>query len=503
MKFLRESGILMHPTSLPSKYGIGDIGKSAFEFVDFLYESKQKLWQMLPLGPVGFGESPYQSFSAFAGNPLLISIDLLKEEGLLKAGDIDNPPSFDIKKVQFKEVKIYKEEIFRKAYRMFAQQVKPKDYDEFVNYNHKWLDDYTLFMAIKTRFGLKPWCEWDEDISKRKSIALEYYKKELDYEIRYHEFLQYYFFKQWRDLKTYANKKGIKLIGDLPIFISNDSSDAWANRELFEIDENGKPIKVAGVPPDLFSATGQYWGNPLYRWDVMERDEYKWWRDRFEMLMNMVDIIRIDHFRGFEAYWEIAGSEQTAEKGRWVKAPGVKLFTTIEKYLGKLPIIVEDLGYITEEVERLKKKFEFPGMKILQFTFGNGAEKRFLPHYYEENSVVYTGTHDNDTTVGWFENSLIEQPDAVKDMKSYFNIAETISAKDMCWVLIEAALKCKSNTAIIPMQDILSLGTVARMNIPSTIGGNWDWRFESSQITPEIIDSLCQLSCKYNRNDNS
>lgn len=425
---------------------------------------------------------------------------MLKEEGLLKENDIADIPSFDENQVQFEKVKTYKESIFRVAYNNFVKADMPKEYFEFISLNSKWLDDYTLFMAVKTRFGLKAWNEWDEDIAQRKPEALEYYKKELIYEIGYQEFLQFHFFKQWKALKSYANGKDIKLIGDLPIFVSNDSSDAWAKRVLFEIDENGSPIKVAGVPPDLFSATGQYWGNPHYRWNVMERDEYQWWRDRFEMQMNMVDIIRIDHFRGFEAYWEIDGKESTAENGHWVKAPGAKLFATIEKYLGKLPIIVEDLGHITKEVHDLKKSFEFPGMKILQFTFGEGAEERFLPHFYEENSVVYTGTHDNNTTVGWFENSLIEQPEAVEAMKGYFGISDNISAVDMCWVLIEAAFKCNSNTAIIPMQDILSLGSKARMNIPSTIGGNWDWRFQRESIKPEIIESLRKLSDKYNRN---
>ncbi|MDF2590749.1 MAG: 4-alpha-glucanotransferase [Clostridia bacterium] len=501
MKFQRESGILMHPTSLPSQYGIGDLGKTAFEFVDFLHQSKQKIWQMLPLGPVGYGESPYQSFSAFAGNILLISIDVLKEEGLLKESDLLNPPMFNPKKVQFKEVKLYKEEIFRKAYKAFKQIEKPIGYNEFVNGNSKWLEDFILFMAIKTRFGFKSWSEWDLDIKERRPEAIDYYTKELNDEIRYQEFLQYYFFKQWKALKSYANNKGIKIVGDLPIFISNDSSDAWARRELFEIDEIGNPIKVAGVPPDLFSATGQYWGNPHYRWDVMEKDEYRWWRDRFEMLMDMVDIIRIDHFRGFEAYWEIDGREKTAERGRWVKAPGAKLFKTIEKYLGKLPIIVEDLGFITEEVEKLKNEFEFPGMKILQFSFGRGSEERFLPHHYEENSVVYTGTHDNDTIVGWLESSIIEQPEAIESMKDYFGVSDYITLNDMCWVLIEVAFKCTSNTAIIPMQDILCISTEARMNIPSTIGGNWDWRFEGKEITPQMITKLQELSTKYNRNN--
>jgi len=500
MIFQRESGILLHPTSLPSKFGIGDLGKEAYAFVDFLAQAGQRLWQMLPLGPVGFGESPYQSFSAFAGNALLISIEDLLADGLLQNSDVEGYPQLDARKVQFMEVKKFKEKILRRAYDTFRLRSRPSDYDEFINSNSAWLEDYTLFMAVKSRFNLKPWCEWDGDISKRKPEALVSYKKELSDEIGYQEFLQYYFFKQWYALKRYANSKNIKLIGDLPIFISNDSSDAWAKRELFEIDENGYPTKVAGVPPDFFSETGQYWGNPHYRWDVMAQDEYRWWRERFEMLMKMVDIIRIDHFRGFEAYWEIEGSEKTAERGRWVKAPGAKLFATIEQYLDKLPIIVEDLGIITDEVVRLKEAFGFPGMKILQFTFGRGSEERFLPHFYEENSVVYTGTHDNDTTTGWYEQALLEQPDAVDEMKRYFGIKGQPSAVEMCRLFIEEAFKCKSNTAVIPLQDVLCLGTEARMNIPSTIGGNWEWRYEKHQLTKETADFLRELSIKYNRN---
>lgn len=500
MRFTRESGILLHPTSLPSKYGIGDLGQSAYEFVDFLVRSKQRLWQMLPVGPVGFGESPYQSFSAFAGNDLLISIDALQEAGLLKKIDLIDLPAFDCQKVQFQQVKECKGRLFRKAFCSFVQKDKPSDFDDFLSSNEKWLKDYTLFMAVKTRFGMRAWNEWDEDISKRTPEALARYAKELDYEIRYQEFLQYYFFKQWKSLKSYANSKGIKLVGDLPIFISNDSSDAWARRELFEIDELGNPIKVAGVPPDFFSATGQYWGNPHYRWDVMEQDDFLWWRDRFEMLMSMIDVIRIDHFRGFEAYWEIDGKETTAENGQWVKAPGDKLFRTIEKHLGKLPIIVEDLGVITPEVEALKNAFDFPGMKILQFTFGKGSEERFLPHNYEENSVVYTGTHDNNTTVGWYEDSLQTEPEAIEQMKKYFGMENEASTQEVCWKLIEIAFQCNSVIAIIPMQDLLCLGKEARMNIPSTIGNNWDWRLQKDHMAAEIESKLKELSEIHNRN---
>ncbi len=500
MNFSRESGILLHPTSLPSRYGIGDLGEEAYKFVDFLVSAKQKLWQMLPLGPVGFGESPYQSFSAFAGNHLLISFDRLIDERLLQEEDFADLPVFDENKVQFEQVKLYKEKLLRKAFEAFQKKEAFEDYRQFVQQQKSWLEDYALFMAVKTRFDLRAWSEWDGNISQRQPEAMAYYKQELNDEIRYQEFLQYYFFKQWKSLKNYANSKGIKLVGDLPIFISGDSSDAWAHRELFEIDSMGNPLKVAGVPPDFFSATGQFWGNPHYRWAEMEKDEYKWWRDRFEMLTQMMDIIRIDHFRGFEAYWEIDGKEKTAERGQWVKGPGSKLFLTIQKHLGELPIIVEDLGFITAEVEQLKQQFRFPGMKILQFTFGRGSEERFLPHLYEENSVVYTGTHDNDTTVGWIKQAVGEQPEALKAMKRYFAIEENVPAEELCWTLIEAALQCKSNTAIVPMQDILTLGTEARMNIPGTIGGNWEWRCKKEQLDSRYTQRLKELTEKHFRN---
>ena len=499
MKFNRESGVLLHPTSLPSKYGIGDLGKEAYEFVDLLYNSKQRLWQVLPLGPVGYGESPYQSFSAFAGNTMLISIDKMIEINLLTIQDVLPVPDFNAHKVDFEAVKEYKQKLLKLAFNRFCAS-ENKAFEDFVQENSCWLEEYSFFMAIKDHFGGVAWNCWEKRIAKREAGAIEYYRSLLKNEIIYQKFLQFLFFTQWLELKAYANEKSIKIIGDIPIFISNDSSDAWSQRELFEINEDGYPIKVAGVPPDFFSDTGQYWGNPHYKWEEIENSQFKWWIDRFEMLLKVVDIIRIDHFRGFEAYWEIPGSETTAVNGKWVKAPGKKLFTTIEKHLGKLPIIVEDLGVITEEVGELKKEFDFPGMKILQFTFGKGAEERFLPHNYEIDSVVYTGTHDNNTTVGWYKDSEQTQPKAMEQLKKYFDIEEAVSSKDICWKLIEAAFRCNSVIAIIPMQDLLCLDGEARMNIPSTIGGNWDWRFNNEQITAEIEKRLIELSKIYNRN---
>lgn len=499
MKFNRESGVLLHPTSLPSKYGIGDLGKEAYEFVDFLYNSKQRLWQMLPLGPVGYGESPYQSFSAFAGNTMLISIDKMIELNLLANQDTTSIPEFDANEVDFEAVKAYKQKLFKLAYSRFSA-VDNVSFENFIRENSDWLEEYSFFMALKDHFGGVAWNSWEKAIGRREESAMAYYKSLLEHDIIYQKFLQFLFFTQWHELKAYANQKGIKIIGDIPIFISNDSSDAWSQRELFEIDEEGNPTKVAGVPPDFFSDTGQYWGNPHYKWEEIENNQFKWWIDRFEMLLMVVDIIRIDHFRGFEAYWEIPGSETTAINGKWVKAPGKSLFATIEKHLGKLPIIVEDLGVITKEVEELKEAFDFPGMKILQFSFGKGAEERFLPHNYESDSVVYTGTHDNNTTVGWYKNSVKTQPESMELLRKYFDISDTVSPKDICWKLIEIAFRCNSVIAIVPMQDILCLDEDARMNIPSTIGGNWAWRFKEEQVTEEIKNRLIELSNTYHRN---
>ncbi len=495
----RRSGILLHPTSLPSKYGVGDLGNEAYSFVDFLKKSKQSLWQILPLGPVGYGESPYQSFSAFAGNPFLISVDKLVEYDLLLDKDIDNIHEFNLDKIDFSKVKKFKEKLFKKAYKSFKSKNDLKDFIEFCSGNSYWLKDFALFMAIKDYYGGVAWSEWDKDIAKREAVAVKKYSEMLSEEIEYQQFLQYMFFTQWKELKKYANSRGISIVGDLPLFISNDSSDAWAQPELFEIDEYGVSQKVAGVPPDYFSETGQFWGNPHYKWDVMEKDDYKWWRDRFAAMLETVDSIRIDHFRGFESYWEIPGTEKTAVNGKWVKAPGSKLFNKVIEYLGDISIIAEDLGFITQEVMDLKDEFSFPGMKILQFTFGLGAEERFLPHNYEESSVVYTGTHDNDTTIGWYKKTLATEPEAVEQMKQYLNIEDEISPEEFCWKLIETAYKSKSNTAIIPMQDILCLGSEARMNTPGTIGGNWDWRFREDMLNDEIIEKLKYLAVKYKR----
>lgn len=502
MRFDRESGILLHPTSLPSKFGIGELGSEAYNFIDFLVRSGQKLWQILPLGPVGYGESPYQCFSAFAGNTMLISIEKLVEHKLLLQKDIEILPGFDSKLVEFVKVKAFKCALYRKAFESFEAAEVSADYKRFLDRNNYWLNEFSFFMALKDYFTGAAWNLWDKKIAFRDSRTMEYYREKLSREIKYQIFLQYMFFSQWLELKEYANKNGVRIIGDLPIFISYDSSDAWSQPSMFELDESGSPAKVAGVPPDYFSETGQLWGNPHYRWNEMEEDGFKWWRNRLDLLLKVVDIIRIDHFRGFESYWEIQGGEKTAQCGSWVKAPGRKLFQALRVYKGDMPIIAEDLGVITKEVEELKNEFDFPGMKILQFTFGMGSEERFLPHNYEENTVVYTGTHDNDTTAAWYSKTRETDPRAIDELKRYFNISEEIEDKDICWILIENAFASRANTAIIPMQDILCLGSEARMNMPNTIGGrNWAWRLEEGELTAELENKLTNLSKLYNRNE--
>ncbi|GAB6181443.1 4-alpha-glucanotransferase [Desulfotomaculum defluvii] len=484
MTKIRTSGILLHITSLPSKYGIGDLGKEAYEFVNFLSRSKQKLWQVLPFNPVGYGESPFQSYSAFAGNPLLISIDLLVEDQLLGWGDVENIPSFNQERVEFARVRSYKEVLLKKAFVNFQKKL-PADYSKFTTGN-KWLADYALFMALKSYFDDQPWNCWDKPIAQREVKSLEIFQNLLKEEIQYHYFLQYIFDRQWTRIKKYANNLGIKIIGDLPIFVSYDSSDAWSMPHLFELDDAGNPVKVSGVPPDYFSTTGQLWGNPHYRWSEMEKDDYQWWRDRFSSLLKMVDIIRIDHFRGFESYWEIPYGEKTAIKGKWIKGPGEKFFTIITKYLGEIPVIAEDLGIITPEVVELKEKFDLPGMKILHFNLHANEKEEFLPHQYEKNSVVYTGTHDNDTTLGWYTKLLPGDQEFLRKYLKWEPQQESI-----CWRLIDLAFQSKSNITIIPLQDILCLNSEARMNYPGTVGGsNWAWRFRPGSLTKDIEERL-------------
>ncbi|MTI79477.1 MAG: 4-alpha-glucanotransferase [Firmicutes bacterium] len=503
MKHTRQCGILLHPTSLPSKYGIGDLGPGAYKFIDFLQSSGQKLWQILPLNPVGYGYSPYSSPSAFAGTPLIISNDVLIRDGLLTENDIEEVSQFDDKKASYDKVIPYKNQMFKKAYLNFKKMKISQSYLQFIEENAYWLEDYALFTALKYHYNDAPWNSWDENIAFRVGDNLKTYKKELQEEIEYQYFLQYQFFSQWQAVKEYANQKGIKIIGDLPIYVSHDSSDTWSHPELFELDNSGNPRVVAGVPPDYFSSTGQLWGNPIYNWHIMIKQDFIWWKKRIKNLLRLVDIIRVDHFRGFEAYWEIPADEETAVNGRWVKAPGSELFASIEKELNmmELPIIAEDLGIITPEVEELKDEFDLPGMKVLQFAFESGDYQEFAPEYHGYNSVVYTGTHDNNTIKGWYENIMLEGDlDIIKVINKYFHLQkENFVDENICWQFIETAYKSNAHTAIIPMQDILCLGSDARMNTPGTTEGNWQWRLTEDKLTSELEMKLRNLVKIYNR----
>ena len=492
MRFKRRAGILLHPTSLPGKYGIGDLGNEAKKFVDFLAAANQKLWQVFPLGPTGFGDSPYQCFSAFAGNPLLISPDILIQKGLLSKEDVRGLKAKNPHKIDYGKVINFKNELLKKAFVNFKNDggLEQREFVRFVNSNSDWLPDYALFMAVKEHHGGIVWKDWASEIAFRKAGAVEKWSKKLKERVEFQKFVQFEFFEQWRAVKEYANSKGIEIIGDLPIFIAYDSADLWANPEYFTVDAHGKLETVAGVPPDYFSPTGQLWGNPLYRWEAMERENFDWWKKRFAKMFELVDIVRIDHFRGFEAYYEIPGDAPTAETGRWVKAPGEKLFNELKKEFGEMPIIAEDLGVITDEVKYLRDKFNFPGMKILQFAFGKDGDKSFLPHNYVNNCVVYTGSHDNDTTRGFFETEKKKGSDVCDWAQTYLNYY----GDDIRFAVINAAYASVADTVIIPMQDVLNLGSEARMNFPGKSSGNWTWRFTWRQVSQEIIETFNKLT---------
>lgn len=498
MDFPRSAGVLLHPTSFPGPYGIGDLGDEAYRFLDFLAQSKQALWQILPLGPTGYGDSPYQSFSAFAGNPLLISPDRLVAAGYLPAGAVAEVPAFPEARVDFGPVIDYKYGLLRQAYEQFHRSGTPGQraaFEAFAAQYADWLDDYALFMALKQKYvehegGV--WNTWPADIARRTPQGMRRWSEEMASEVEMHKFLQFLFFEQWLALKQYANERGIRIVGDVPIFVAFDSADVWANPDLFYLDETGAPALVAGVPPDYFSATGQRWGNPLYRWNRMAGRNYDWWRRRLEAVLAQVDLIRIDHFRGFEAYWEIPASEKTAVLGRWVRGPGAAFFEAIEAQLGELPIIAEDLGVITPEVEALRDQFDFPGMKILQFSFGGEKNSLFLPHYYSQHSVVYTGTHDNETIWGWYRNASEEERDHVRRYLGR-------SGDDIAWDMIRLAHSTVSVMAVIPMQDVLDLGNEARMNFPGTMGGNWQWRYTAPMLTDVITFRLAELTELFGR----
>ncbi|OAM92558.1 4-alpha-glucanotransferase [Pelosinus fermentans] len=497
--FPRQAGILLHPTSLTSKYGIGDLGKEAYEFIDFLHKSKQKLWQVLPLNPVGDSHSPYQCPSAFAGNPLLISLDKLVSLGFLNAKDLGQVPVFPDEQVIFSKVKEYKESLLYKAFMTFRKQRISQDYERFCKANHGWLSDYTLFMALKTYFKGQPWHLWSREAALREPAALKKYKELLADDIDYHTFLQFIFFSQWEEVKKYANQQQVNIIGDIPIFVAHDSCDVWANQQLFDLDENGRAKTVAGVPPDYFSKTGQLWGNPHYRWAEMAKDDYRWWRERLQVLFSLVDIIRVDHFRGFESFWEVPAIAETAEQGQWVKGPGERFFRILQKHLGPLPIIVEDLGIITPEVEDLKYELSFPGIKVLQFSFYFDEQGKCIPFTCEKNVVIYTGTHDNDTISSWYEKLLAEDLTLAACIQQEIGLDEEDGIAPH-WKFIEFLYKANADTAIVPLQDILGLSGIARMNLPGTAGGsNWAWRLNKKLLTNEVSSQLAGLTEKYAR----
>ena len=495
MKNERSSGILLHITSLPGPYGIGTMGKDAFEFVDFLVASGQKIWQILPLGHTGYGDSPYQCFSAFAGNPLLIDLDKLVKEELLLQNELPHDQSFHESGVDFGKVFNYKYPLLRKAYERFKANNHMVRQIQFENFSRKtefWLEDYAFFMALKNHFGGKAWSGWDKQVKTRDSETLARYREQLADDIGFYRFLQFLFFRQWQELKAYANLNDLRIIGDIPLYVAADSADAWSNPGIFEFDENLNPVTVAGVPPDYFSATGQLWGNPIYRWDVLEANGFSWWIERVKANLVLYDIIRIDHFRGLAAYWSIPFGEETAVKGEWIKAPGQELLEALYEALGDLPIIAEDLGVITPDVVELRDHFDLPGMKILQFAFDSGEENDFMPHTYHKNCVVYTGTHDNDTTLGQFKS--VRESDRLF-MKEYFAVDE----RDPAWSFIKLAWSTVANIAIAPLQDLLRLDTEARMNFPGKPSGYWKWRYEKDQLKPSHAAELLRITRLYGR----
>lgn len=498
MRFPRSGGVLLHPTSLPSRYGIGDLGEGAYAFIDFLVKAKQTVWQVLPLGPTGFGDSPYQSFSAFAGNPMLISPDKLVESGYLPARALDIVPDFPHGRVDFGSVIEYKGRLLKLAYQYFdsnADLSRRRVLESFSANQAQWLDDFSLFMALKEHHKENDggaWNTWPKPVAQHLPDAIENWSARLAEEVAFQKFTQFLFYEQWLSLKDYANSKGIRIIGDVPIFVAFDSADVWSKPDLYFLDRDNAPIVVAGVPPDYFSETGQRWGNPLYRWDVMKQDNYAWWAERLRMVFTQVDIVRIDHFRGFEAYWEIPADEPTAVVGRWLKGPGAEFFEQMRQALGDLPIIAEDLGVITAEVTALRDRFEFPGMKILQFAFGGERNSAFLPHSFDKNCVVYTGTHDNETSAGWYDNASADERDHVRRYVAR-------DGHDIVWDMIRLAYSSVADTAVVPMQDLMALGNEARMNYPGKTGGWWQWRYTPEMLDETIAYRLRELTELYGR----
>lgn len=494
----RCAGILMPITSLPSPYGIGSLGKDAYDFADFLKAAGQKIWQILPVGPTSYGDSPYQSFSTYAGNPYMIDLDTLVGEGLLNRDEIaDRDWGSDPETVDYEKIYNARFDVLYSAFSQFGKIAGDKErkaFDAFIKENAEWLPNYALYMAIKKGFNMRSWLEWpDEDIRMRKQKAVEQYQEKYAYEIRFWMFVQFKFFEQWTRLKEYVNSLGISILGDIPIYVAMDSADTWANPEVFWLDKDRHPVCVAGCPPDYFSATGQLWGNPLYDWSYLKKTKYDWWFKRIAGISKLFDITRIDHFRGFDSYYAIPYPAENAINGQWLEGPGIKFFELMKKKLGDIPIVAEDLGFLTDSVFKLLKDSGYPGMKVLEFAFDSTEENNYLPHNYTHNSVVYSGTHDNDTIMGWFETAQ------QKDVDFAVNYCNLSKEEGYHWGIIRTAYQSVSDYAIIQLQDILGLGSEARMNIPSTLGGNWVWRIKRGALTKEVAYRLRKLSKTYGR----
>jgi 4-alpha-glucanotransferase len=495
MRFPRSSGILLHPTSLPGPYGIGDLGHGARRFADFLAVSGQTLWQVLPLGPTGYGDSPYQCFSALAGNPLSIAMD---------DWDVPPPPAFPLDEVDFARVIPWKMGVLEAAARRFFSGPGDPAFAAFCAENASWLDDFALFMALKQHQPEGVWSRWEPGARARDPQALAAWRERLAPAIAAQRYFQFLFFRQWRELRDYCRARNIRIMGDLPIYVAHDSADVWANPEAFHLDAQGDPTVVAGVPPDYFSSTGQRWGNPIYRWEAMAADGYRWWLDRFRAVLAQFDLVRLDHFRGFEAYWEVPASEPTAEHGRWVAGPGTALFEAAWKTLGDLPFVAENLGVITPEVEAIRTRFDLPGMSILQFAFGDDPQgPSFRPHNFPRNMVAYTGTHDCDTTVGWWSSEgrgeSTRSYESIQRERQFTRAYLHSTGAEIHWDFIRALESSVADTVLIPLQDVLGLGSQARMNQPATLGGNWRWRYREGALTPPVATRLRELARLYDR----
>ncbi|GBE29434.1 MAG TPA: 4-alpha-glucanotransferase [Bacteroidetes bacterium] len=492
----RQAGVLLHPTSLPGPNGIGELGSQATDFVDWLVDGEQTIWQVMPLGPTGYGDSPYQCFSAFAANPLLISLDRLQAEGLLNQADLEPLSKLSSKYVDFGAVIPMKNDLLKQAFTVFQNDADPEaraDFDQFKARFHFWLEDFALFKALKEFYAGQSWNEWPVELRDRDFDAIDRVSEELASSIEFHSWLQYKTISQWWAVRHYAQKNGVQILGDLPIFVAYDSADAWANRQLFHFDDQGNPTVVAGVPPDYFSETGQLWGNPLYKWEAHRDQGFSWWEARLKSTFEMVDMVRIDHFRGFEACWEVPADEETAINGQWVKAPGYELFGTLRARMGQMNVVAENLGVITDEVENLRRQFHFPGMRVLQFAWDSGPMNAFLPHNHSCDSVIYTGTHDNNTTRGWFEQEATKK--GLAYLKEYVG-HELGEIEDE---FVRMAYASSGLYAIIPMQDWLKLGSEARMNTPGNASGNWSWRVDSDQLSKELSDKMRELTQRYGR----